>query len=114
MTHDAIYDRTLALRLSGSRADLADDMLAGLIESLPQTVKDIQSFFSEKNTEAFTQTVHRLHGLACYCGVPGLQQAVAALERESKKIDSTSVPEKISAFINEAEKLLEHIASRNI
>lgn len=68
------------LRLSNNRADLACDMLSHLLNSLPGHIERIEDDYKRQDFEALTESVHKLHGGTCYCGVP-------LLHKTSKKAD---------------------------
>jgi len=73
------------IRLAGSKADLADEMLAMLIEHLPKDKPVLLAAYSEDNREQLLEKVHYIHGATRYCGVPLLRQAASDLEGSLKK-----------------------------
>ncbi|MBW8189583.1 two-component sensor histidine kinase BarA [Neiella marina] len=75
-----LIDWQQALAQAGGREDLAKDMLALLIESLPQSRRAIEQAWQAKDKKELAAQVHRLHGACCYAGVPKLKAIVAAVE----------------------------------
>jgi len=84
-TVESVYDPELALRLTGQQSDLAADMLAGLLRTLPIALTDIYSAAEQQDFTTLKKTLHKLRGLICYCGVPRLNRAVIALETAIKE-----------------------------
>lgn len=100
---EPIYDRELALRLAGQQADLAADMLAGLLRTLPEALTEIHNAAEQQDFITLKKTVHKLRGLICYCGVPRLNNAITALETALKQ--NESAVECIMVFSDEAAAL---------
>lgn len=74
----------LCLKRAGNKIDLAKDMLEGLIKSLPEFKSQIQQ---PSSLQQLGETVHSLHGVCCYSGVPALQAACYQLETAIKSDD---------------------------
>src|SRR5262249_5231483 len=68
------------LKLAANNRSLAKDMLMGLVDSLKSAQTSINQAFTKKDYKNMREQVHRLHGACCYCGVPALKAAVAAVE----------------------------------
>ncbi len=68
------------LKLAANKSSLAKDMLMGLVDSLKSAQNNINQLFTKKDYKNMREQVHRLHGACCYCGVPALKAAVAAVE----------------------------------
>lgn len=68
------------LKLAANKSSLAKDMLLGLVDSLKSAQNNINQMFTKKDYKNMREQVHRLHGACCYCGVPALKSAVAAVE----------------------------------
>ncbi len=73
-------DWHLTLKLAANKSSLAKDMLLGLVDSLKSAQNNINQTFTKKDYKNMREHVHRLHGACCYCGVPALKSAVAAVE----------------------------------
>ncbi|MFC3186528.1 two-component sensor histidine kinase BarA [Shewanella intestini] len=75
----------LCLSQANHKPDLAFDMLKMLLESLPETMQNIEQSFTEHQTQILLQTVHKLHGASCYCGVPRTLKLCQEIESALKK-----------------------------
>ena len=73
-------DKDLALELTSNNKELAQELLDMLLEHLPGHEKNIQLHFENNDLEKLCVEVHRLHGAACYCGVPLLKKTAKNLE----------------------------------
>ncbi|MFK7731849.1 MAG: response regulator [Pseudomonadales bacterium] len=80
----APVDLQLCLTSTGKKPELAKDMLRGLLDSLPEERLRIANLKQQKNLDAFSMAVHRLHGNACYTGVPVLRQICHSIEDDVK------------------------------
>jgi two-component system sensor histidine kinase BarA len=60
-------------------------MLKMLVESLPQTITDIEQALQKNDQQTMLQTVHKLHGASCYSGVPTTQKLCQAIESALKQ-----------------------------
>jgi two-component system, OmpR family, aerobic respiration control sensor histidine kinase ArcB len=76
-----VIDLEMGERLIGSRNG-ALELLATLVEDLPQTKLDLQEAFNQKNWEQLKFWVHKLHGGTCYTPTPRLKSAALALEKD--------------------------------
>jgi two-component system sensor histidine kinase BarA len=74
-------DVTLCLKLANNKPALARDMLAMLLDSLPNEKIQINRAFSEKDFVQMEDLVHRLYGSCCYCGVPRLKRVSGLLDK---------------------------------
>jgi len=77
-------DWELGLKLANNKRDLAEEMLLLLTKSLPDEITAMQKLLAENNYAVLLQQIHKLHGAICYCGVPRLKRATAALESALK------------------------------
>jgi two-component system sensor histidine kinase BarA len=75
-----IYDRQMALKLTGNKPEIAKEMLEQLKKMLPEEQKAINLCFETKDYVGLREKVHHLHGAACYCGVPRLKNSLQNLE----------------------------------
>jgi len=66
--------------LTGGREDLAKEMLQLLVESLPDTIKELHQAFLQEKWDVMHGVAHKLHGACCYVGVPLLKDAAKNLE----------------------------------
>lgn len=79
-----IIDTELGLSLANNKADLAENLLKMLVDELPATKMSMLAMYNQKDYEALRKEVHKLHGGCCYCGVPRLKTAAAALDNTLK------------------------------
>ena len=70
------------LEIAGGREKLAQEMLGDLISAIPTYQQQLKNK-SLPNDELLSE-VHKLHGLACYTGVPKMKTFAAELEKELK------------------------------
>lgn len=74
-------DIQASLELAKGKYDLARDMLDMLLNSINEDLGEIRQHWDEKNYQALHDIVHRVHGGACYCGVPTLLKASATFDK---------------------------------
>ncbi|WP_076543012.1 two-component sensor histidine kinase BarA [Shewanella sp. UCD-KL21] len=74
----------LCLAQTNQKPDLALEMLQMLVDSLPESVSNIETALKSSNSSLMLQTVHKLHGASCYCGVPNTQKLCQELESALK------------------------------
>lgn len=108
--HLGPVDLAQCLKLANNKPEIAQEMLTGLLESLPQQQQKILNFAESKLMEELEEAVHYLHGHACYTGVPQLRDLCASLESTLKSgldgnemLDIHSLLDELS---NECERLL--------
>ncbi len=81
---DLPVDLAECLEISGHKPAIAKDMLAALLDDLPESRKKINTFQSEQDIESYVDAVHYLHGLACYTGVPALRELCKQIQSATK------------------------------
>ncbi|TVP57951.1 MAG: response regulator [Halomonadaceae bacterium] len=74
-----------ALKLTGGRGDLAEEMLEMLLGQLDEDRAEIHRALAAEDQQALLERVHRLHGACRYCGVPALRYCAEALEISLKR-----------------------------
>ncbi|MDB6096952.1 MAG: response regulator receiver-modulated signal transduction histidine kinase/phosphotransferase [Francisellaceae bacterium] len=99
-------DWNLSLKLAAYKADLAQELLQGFIEQLPQEQELINKAYEEDDYKALEHYVHKLHGGAAYCGVPRLKQLTKELETVIKTHDNHLIGIKLNAFNAEIQNIL--------
>ncbi len=77
-------DWELALLRAAGKPQLAREMLQLLIDSLPQTLADLDKYRASHQRDALIQLVHKLHGATCYTGVPRIKALSELIETELK------------------------------
>ncbi len=70
-----------ASKASNSNEQLAIDMLRDFVAQLPDLQREIVEHAHQKDYKALAQSVHKLHGVSCYTGVPRLQSLCAEMEQ---------------------------------
>jgi two-component system sensor histidine kinase BarA len=79
-----IIDWPLALKRTGNRADLAKDMLEGLVKSLPSTKQEVFDALTCQDLGQIKTLIHKLNGACCYTGVPSLGKISQHIEIQLK------------------------------
>ncbi len=74
-------DWQLALRQAANKPDLARDMLQLLLNFLPQVRGKVEQCLHENNVVGLRDIIHKLHGSACYSGVPRIKLLCQQLEQ---------------------------------
>ena len=82
--------------------ELAEEMMALLLKTLPDEMAQIKKSKIEKNYPDLLRHLHKLHGAVCYCGVPRLKQSIAALETILKQKKYAKLPKLFKQFEQEA------------
>ena len=80
----SIIDLDIGVKLAGGSYDSAIEMLNMLLSGLPEEKSIIEKYAGELNLSELEKVVHKLHGGACYCGVPMLKEKAAKLEKKLK------------------------------
>ncbi len=89
----------------GNRA-LAKDMLAMLLKTLHADIQYIKGFWKDKDYENLHDIVHRIHGGACYCGVPRLLTASATTDKNLKNKRYENIETEIDELIESCQQLI--------
>ncbi|MCL1157290.1 two-component sensor histidine kinase BarA [Shewanella inventionis] len=101
-----IINWDLCLTQANQKPDLALDMLKMLVNSIPETVENINHALTQRDASSLLQTVHKLHGATCYCGVPTTQKLCQAIESGLKhKIDIDDLEPEILELLDELTKV---------
>jgi len=95
------------LRLSGNKADLANEMLEMLTSNLLKDWRNIEKYFRDQDFQALLEKVHYIHGACRYCGVPLLRTAIVELETLLKKQNYDSLDKVLNKVEKEIFALLE-------
>jgi two-component system sensor histidine kinase BarA len=101
-----VLDEEEGLRLAAGKADLADDMLGMLLQSLEGDRRTIREARQTGDRQALIERVHRLHGATRYCGVPQLRNACQQSETLLKQNhpDSEAALDELDAAISRLEQ----------
>ena len=73
-------DWNLSLELANNNTALATDLLGMFVAELPETVEQLNHSFEQRDWETLQAQIHKLHGGACYVGVPSLKETAKQLE----------------------------------
>ncbi len=103
----AVYDRTRALEVTGGDTRLADDLLAMLVERLPQDRSRLEAAWAARDLQRLCAEAHALHGAASYCGASALKRAAAALEDTAGAGRSGDSGELLGTCLTEIDRLLQ-------
>ena len=98
-----VLDREEGLRLAAGKADLEEDMLRMLINSLPEERSRIEGHLIANQPEALLEVIHKLHGACRYCGVPQLRACCQRAEELLKRGQPNQLA--ISQLIEAIERL---------
>lgn len=71
----------LCVELASQNADVAEELLSLFVAELPQTSEELKQHYMQQDWQQFRNRVHKLHGGACYVGVPALKDAAKTLEK---------------------------------
>lgn len=79
---DKCVDIKQSLLASNGKVALAAALLDMLLAELAQNHIDISCALAEARFDDALESVHKLHGNCCYCGVPALKEACKKLEQQ--------------------------------
>ena len=99
-------DWNLSLKLTGGNSEIAREMLRGLLELLNMDKARINQMYAEQQWKKMRDHVHKLHGAACYCGVPELKNAAAHLEKQLAYPTEPSVATALERFNHAVDDLM--------
>ena len=102
---DLIRDPDLALELAGGDAELAADLMAALLDGLPDELEALRACLAESDWPGLAEYAHQVRGATRYCGVPALDAAIEALERAARVGDGTRCIEVFASVETQAERL---------
>jgi len=94
-----------ALRRANGKAELARDMLSMLISSLPTASHEISEAHNQQDWKKLWDSVHKLHGGCCYCGVPKLLKISAEVDLRLKEQQTEDIGHLIDDLLSTIEEL---------
>jgi two-component system sensor histidine kinase BarA len=103
-----IIDWEQAITLAGHQKELAEEILALLVNHLHEDIARVHQLYQEQNYAELLRQVHKLHGALCYCGLPRLKTLIARLETELKNNIMDSLAILLEQLDIEVNLLLEH------
>ncbi|MCP4272326.1 MAG: response regulator [Gammaproteobacteria bacterium] len=110
----ATIDWETCLDISGGREKLAREMLNDLVTAIPEFKRQLED--AENDSKELLSVVHKLHGFACYTGVPTIQMQTAKLEKQLKantpeeQTDKHIIGKQHAALIAELSKVVDESA----
>ncbi len=110
-------DLAASIKLTGGNRELAEEMLAMMLNTLPEDLQIITASFQKEDQQSLLERVHRLHGACQYCAAPELKKACFNLENSLKKIDSLHSPalrQQVQHVTRAIARLLDWQKSRNV
>jgi two-component system sensor histidine kinase BarA len=106
-----IIDLELGKKLAGNNQKIAEEMMILFLKELPGTFHAMQKVYQEQKFNELKRLAHKLHGALCYCGLPRLKSATAALECALDNNESNITPfyiqfeKEVVSLIQEASRL---------
>ena len=94
---------SLALKRTGNKVELAQEMFNGLVDSLPEVKQSIKKALKQEDIKKIKEVIHKLNGACCYTGLPNLEKIAQEIETSLKK----EIP--LVALEPEFLELFEHI-----
>ncbi len=107
-------DLSSCLKLAKGKRELAKDMLDMLINSLETEIAAIETHWRQKDYAKLQEVVHRIHGGACYCGVPRLLKISATLDKNLNKKQFDNSQEHIDELLASCQELLQWRQSHDL
>lgn len=98
VTNNKILDFKLATNIASGNAALAKNVIDIFISDLPNDMAALEHAYQAKDYIKLKNIAHRLKGASSYCGMPMINQALAALEtaaKEERTVDIESFYHKV-------------------
>lgn len=108
---DLTQDPNLALELAGGDAELAADLVAALLDGLPDEIEALRACLAESDWPGLAEYAHQVRGATRYCGVPALDAAIEALERAARVGDGLRCADIFMRVETQAARLLSWMGS---
>ena len=102
------------LKITNNKPELAKEMVAMLATELPEMKVEIAHLYGQRNYAELLNTVHKLHGSCCYCGVAKLKAITAKVESDLKQGQWQYLEADILALNNEIDLILQYISNEAI
>lgn len=106
---DAAFPVDIASSIDKAKGNpaLALDMLNMLLASLPQELHLVKEAYGNKDLESAHDIVHRIHGGACYCGVPRLLEHSSRFDKALKNAETETLDSLFTTFVESTEELIQ-------
>lgn len=98
--HLPVIDWELAMKLTGNKRDIAEEIHAMLLNHLPNDISIINQHYQHQRYKELNSQLHKLHGALCYCGLPRLKMLIARLEDDVKNNQLDELP-RLMNLLNE-------------
>lgn len=89
-------------------------MLSMLIETLPDVLHKSRTQYENKQFDELQETVHKLHGGCCYCGVPRLKAISEQIDKNLQKNKYNNLANEIQLLEAEIKNLLQWAEEHDI
>ena len=101
-------DWSLALQRAGGKGELALEMLNMLLQSVPETLSQLNEAIEQNDCQTVLSVIHKFHGACCYTGVPKLKSLAETIETSLK---SDCVLDNVEPELFELQDELENLMS---
>jgi two-component system sensor histidine kinase BarA len=95
-----------SLSLAKNDKSLAKDMLTMLLNNLAKERNKVNNCALEADLQTMYETIHKLYGACCYCGVPRLRAITKIIDRSLKNRDETDLIENLKEFYEASDELI--------
>ncbi|VAW75744.1 hypothetical protein MNBD_GAMMA12-1591 [hydrothermal vent metagenome] len=102
-----MFDRKLALRLTGGNMDLANELFFMLVEDLPNMKNVLNQSLNPLDCEKLENISHKIHGAASYCAVNVIKESADAVEKASRTKNERDIYKKVRQLNKDIDALLE-------
>ena len=76
-----MFDRKLALRLTGGNMELANELFQMLVNDLPNMKRVLNQATNPLDSKRLENAAHKIQGAASYCAVNAIKESAALLEK---------------------------------
>ena len=76
-----MFDRKLALRLTGGNMELANELFQMLVNDLPNMKRVLNQASDPLDSKRLENAAHKIQGAASYCAVAAIKESAALLEK---------------------------------
>jgi two-component system sensor histidine kinase BarA len=100
------FDWDLALKNANYNQDAALDLLRQFVRQLPELAATIELNNQQNDFTEMQNSVHKLHGICCYTGVPALQALCEKIESALKLKQINKAQQELPNLVSETVKVL--------
>jgi len=102
----AAVDWAVAISRANQNVEAAQELFDAFVKQLPEMISEISVNRGASDVDGLLASVHKLHGVCCYTGVPELQSLCDEVESALKRDEHQWAFERVSALISEAERVI--------